>query len=64
MRDVIGFWFAVLLIGIYVAALAAPEPAACAWCPPTPCLTDSTCAGCSCLIVGDSQTGVCIRTAG
>ncbi len=48
----------VLLVLANIGRIASAEP--CAWCPPAPCITDTSCAGCACLKVGGESTGVCV----
>jgi len=49
-------------LAVALSWLAAP-PADCAWCPPSPCLSDASCADCTCLITGDETRGRCVARA-
>jgi hypothetical protein len=56
-----------LLAGIGLAWLTlslSAGPADCAWCPPAPCLTSTSCGDCECLIVGDETRGRCVAQVG
>ena len=56
-----------LAFGAVLAATAAstlwPTTAECAWCPPTRCVSDTSCGTCACLKVGDESTGVCVAVS-
>jgi hypothetical protein len=50
-------------LGLAWLALAAP-PADCAWCPPAPCLSSTSCGDCECLVTGDETHGRCVARIG
>lgn len=46
---------------VIIFATVPAQPARCASCPPSPCLTASSCwSGCSCLKIGTESAGKCV----